>query len=420
MTLALEDIRVVDLSRIWAGPYGTKLLADMGAEIVKIEALDRLDPHRGAVRPQAGTGNYPDGEPGDDPWNRNGWFNSLHQNKYGITLDLSHPQGKDVFRELIAMSDVVIENFRRGVLDKLGFTYEELKKIRPDIVVVSMPAFGNTGVWKDYIQYGIGQEQLAGVDSMGGYSVAEGPIKSGINHGDPITGSHAAGAILAALMYRRRTGKSVLIDLSQLDSSISLMGEHLLDFQMRGQNPTTTGNQHDSFAPQGVFPCLGEDEWVAISVTSDSEWLNLTKALGFSDLGEDIKYADSSLRKQNESELLSLIGEWTKTRDKFDITSTLQSSGIPCAPLMTNEDIYDDPHYQSRSLMEISDHPSTDIQLLPGVGWKMSKTTSEIRWHAPMLGQHNEFIFGELVGLSSDVIANLIDEGVSGTEPVGA
>lgn len=420
MALALQDIRIVDLSRIWAGPYGTKLLADMGAEIVKIEALDRLDPHRGAVRPQAGTGNYPDGEPGDDPWNRNGWFNSLHQNKYGITLDLSRTQGKEVFRELIAMSDVVIENFRRGVLDKLGFTYEELKKIRPDIVVVSMPAFGNKGIWKDYIQYGIGQEQLAGVDSMGGYSVQEGPIKSGINHGDPITGSHAAGAILASLMYRRRTGKSVFIDLSQLDSSISLMGEHLLDFQMSGENPTTTGNQHDSFAPQGVFPCSGEDEWVAISVTSDSEWQKFAEAIGHPSIGLDTRFADSSSRKQNESELFPLITKWTENKNKFEITNTLQTAGIPTAPVMTNEDIYDDPHYQSRSLMEISDHPSTDIQLLPGVGWKMSKTTSAIRWHAPRLGEHNEFIFRELVGLSDDYIAGLINEGVSGTQPVGA
>ena len=203
MTKALEGIRILDLSRIWAGPYATKLMADMGADIIKIESVDRMDTTRGGINPPSGSGNYPEAEPGEDPWNRNGWFNSLHLSKYGVTINLAKEGGKDLFSHLVTISDAVIENYRLGVLARLGFDYEKLRSLRPDIVLISMPAFGNKGRWKGFVQYGIGQEQLSGMADMTGYLDEDGPMKSGINHGDPITGSHAAGAMLASLLYRQ-------------------------------------------------------------------------------------------------------------------------------------------------------------------------------------------------------------------------
>ena len=203
MKQPLRNYRVLDLSRIWAGPYCTKLMADLGAEIIKMESLSVYDSHRGPVSPARGIAAYPDGEPGDEPWNRNGWFNCLHMSKYGITLELTSDEGRRVFERLVSISDVLIENFRQGSLERLGYDYAALQKNQPDLIYVSMPAFGNTGPWKSYLGYGIGQEQLSGMAHLTGYP-DDGPMKSGINHGDPITGSHAAGVLLAALRRRRR------------------------------------------------------------------------------------------------------------------------------------------------------------------------------------------------------------------------
>ena len=182
----LKNYRILDLSRIWAGPYCTKLMADMGAQVIKMESLRVYDSHRGPVTPAPGIAAYPDAEPGSEPWNRNGWFNCLHMSKYGISLELTEEPGRKVFEELVSISDVVVENFRQGSLERLGYDYEKLKSIRPDIIYVSMPAFGNSGPWKGYVAYGIGQEQLCGMAHMTGYE-HDGPMKSGINHGDPIT-----------------------------------------------------------------------------------------------------------------------------------------------------------------------------------------------------------------------------------------
>ena len=208
---SLIGVRVLDFSRVWAGPHATKLLADMGAEVIKVESTRAWDPHRAI----AGSGNLPDGEPGPDRWNRSGWFNSLHQSKYGITADVADSRGAALVEELISISDVVVENFRAGAMARRGFGFDAVRRLRPDIIMVSMPAFGNTGPWKDFIQYGIGQEQLGGIASMNGYLGEDAPVKSGVNFGDPIAGAHAAAAVLAALLWRRRTGKGMFIDLSQ-------------------------------------------------------------------------------------------------------------------------------------------------------------------------------------------------------------
>ena len=268
----LKNYRILDLSRIWAGPYCTKLMADLGAEVIKMESLSVYDSHRGPISPARGIAAYPDGEPGEEPWNRNGWFNCLHMSKYGITLELTSDEGRRVFEQLVSISDVLIENFRQGSLERLGYDYAELRKHRPDLIYVSMPAFGNTGPWKGYLGYGIGQEQLSGMAHLTGYP-NDGPMKSGINHGDPITGSHAAGVLLAALRRRRRTGKGMYIDVSQQESSVALMGGELLAYQMTGEEPERIGNRSRWYAPCNTYPCSGEDRWITIAATNDGEWV---------------------------------------------------------------------------------------------------------------------------------------------------
>ncbi|PKB72257.1 MAG: hypothetical protein BZY87_01190 [SAR202 cluster bacterium Io17-Chloro-G6] len=417
--LPLKNYRVLDLSRIWAGPYCTKLFADMGAEIIKMESLSVYDSHRGPVSPARGIAAYPDGEPGDEPWNRNGWFNCLHMSKYGVTLELTKDEGRKVFERLVSISDALIENFRQGSLERLGYTYEELRKHRPDLIYVSMPAFGNTGPWKGYLGYGIGQEQLSGMAHLTGYR-GEGPMKSGINHGDPITGSHAAGVLMAALRHRRRTGKGMFIDVSQQESSVALMGPEVLAYQMTGREPERQGNRSSWYAPANCYPCAGEDRWVTIAATNDEQWLNLTKAMETPGLAGDPRFATAAQRQKNHDELDRIISEWTLGQEAYDIVRKLQIAGVPASPVLRGPDLLADPHYKDRGTFVTVDHPQVGPKQYPGIPWKMSGTPGQVRWPSPTLGQHNREVYGELLGLTGIEIDQLEQTGTIGTKPTGS
>ena len=415
----LKNYRVLDLSRIWAGPYCTKLMADMGAEIIKMESLSVYDSHRGPINPARGIAAYPDGEPGDEPWNRNGWFNCLHLSKYGITLELTSETGRNVFDQLVSISDVVIENFRQGSLERLGYSYETLRRLRPDLIYVSMPAFGNSGPWQKYLAYGIGQEQLSGMAHMTGYR-GEGPMKSGINHGDPITGSHAAGVLLAALRYRKRTGKGMYIDVSQQESAVSLIGADVLAYQLTGEEPQRRGNRSPYFAPHNSYRCAGEDRWVAIAVTNDEEWRQLAQLVGGSELSADPRFATLAGRLENEDQLDDLISGWTVDKKAYDLCHLLQREGVPASPVMGGPDLLADPHYAARGTFVRVNHEQVGEKTYPGIPWKMSATPGKARWASPTLGQHNRQIYGELLAMPTDDITALEEQGIIGTIPTGS
>ena len=415
----LKNYRVLDLSRIWAGPYCTKLMADMGAEIIKMESLSVYDSHRGPINPARGIAAYPDGVPGDEPWNRNGWFNCLHLSKYGITLELTSETGRNVFDQLVSISDVVIENFRQGSLERLGYSYETLRRLRPDLIYVSMPAFGNSGPWQKYLAYGIGQEQLSGMAHMTGYR-GEGPMKSGINHGDPITGSHAAGVLLAALRYRKRTGKGMYIDVSQQESAVSLIGADVLAYQLTGEEPQRRGNRSPYFAPHNSYRCAGEDRWVAIAVTNDEEWRQLAQLVGGSELSTDPRFATLAGRLENEDQLDDLISGWTVDKKAYDLCHLLQREGVPASPVMGGPDLLADPHYAARGTFVRVNHEQVGEKTYPGIPWKMSATPGKARWASPTLGQHNRQIYGELLAMPTDDITALEEQGIIGTIPTGS
>jgi len=417
--MPLKNYRVLDLSRIWAGPYCTKLFADMGAEIIKMESLSVYDSHRGPVNPAKGIAAYPDGEPGDEPWNRNGWFNCLHMSKYGVTLELTKDEGRRVFERLVSISDVVIENFRQGSLERLGYTYEELRRHRPDLIYVSMPAFGNTGPWKGYLGYGIGQEQLSGMAHMTGYR-GEGPMKSGINHGDPITGSHAAGILMAALRHRRRTGKGMYIDVSQQESSVALMGPEVLAYQMTGQEPERRGNRSGWYAPANSYRCAGEDRWVTIAATNQDQWRSLAQAMDADGLADDPRFDTNEARRENHDDLDRIISEWTIGLEAYDVTRKLQRLGVPAGPVLRGPDLLQDAHYKDRGTFVTVDHPQVGPKQYPGIPWKMSATPGVVRWPSPTLGQHNREVYGELLGLNGLEIDQLDQTGVIGTKPTGS
>jgi len=417
--MPLKDYRVLDLSRIWAGPYCTKIFADMGAEIIKMESLSVYDSHRGPVSPARGIAAYPDGEPGEEPWNRNGWFNCLHMSKYGVTLELTEAEGRRVFEQLVSISDVLIENFRQGSLERLGYTYEELRKHRPDLIYVSMPAFGNTGPWKGYLGYGIGQEQLSGMAHMTGYR-GDGPMKSGINHGDPITGSHAAGVLMAALRHRRRTGKGMYIDVSQQESSVALMGPEVLAYQMTGQEPERRGNRSGWYAPANSYPCAGEDRWVTIAATNQEQWQSLAQAMDSPGLADDPRFATLDNRRDNHDELDQIISEWTMGQEAYAVTQILQGAGVPASPVLRGPDLLADAHFKDRGTFVTVDHPQVGPKQYPGIPWKMSATPGKVRWPSPTLGQHNRDVYGELLGLTGPEIDHLEQTGVIGTKPTGS
>ena len=415
----LRNYRVLDLSRIWAGPYCTKLMADLGAEVIKMESLSVYDSHRGPVSPARGIASYPDSEPGEEPWNRNGWFNCLHMSKYGITLELTSDKGRQAFERLVSISDVLIENFRQGSLERLGYDYEALRKHRPDLIYVSMPAFGNTGPWKGYLGYGIGQEQLSGMAHLTGYP-GDGPMKSGINHGDPITGSHAAGVLLAALRRRRRTGKGMYIDVSQQESAVAFMGPELLAYQMTGEEPERIGNRSRWYAPCNTYPCAAEDRWITIAATSDSEWRSLVSAMDAAPLADDVRFATAEARMAHQEELDAIIAGWTSDQDAFALAERLQAMGVPAGPVLRGPDLLDDKHYAQRGTFVNVDHPQVGPKQYPGIPWKMSRTPGEVRWPSPTLGQHNREILGGLLGLTGDEINALESDGVIGTKPTGS
>ena len=417
--MPLKNYRVLDLSRIWAGPYCTKLFADMGAEIIKMESLSVYDSHRGPVSPARGIAAYPDGEPGEEPWNRNGWFNCLHMSKYGVTLELTEAEGRMVFEQLVSISDVLIENFRQGSLERLGYTYEELRKHRPDLIYVSMPAFGNTGPWKGYLGYGIGQEQLSGMAHMTGYR-GDGPMKSGINHGDPITGSHAAGVLMAALRHRRLTGKGMYIDVSQQESAVALMGPEVLAYQMTGEEPERRGNRSGWYAPANSYPCAGEDRWVTIAATNEEQWQKLTQAMSAAGLTDDPHFATAEQRRENHDELDRIISEWTISQEAYAVTHLLQAAGVPAGPVLRGPDLLADAHYKDRGTFVTVDHSQVGPKQYPGIPWRMSATPGRVRWPSPTLGQHNRNVYGELLGLTGPEIDLLEKTGTIGTKPTGS
>ena len=320
---------------------------------------------------------------------------------------------------MVSISDVLIENFRQGTLERLGYSYEELCKSRPDLIYASMPAFGNSGPWQSYVAYGIGQEQLSGMAHMTGYP-EEGPMKSGINHGDPITGSHAAGVILAALRYRRRTGRGMFIDVSQQESAVALIGGEVLAYQMTGREPERRGNRSPYFAPQNTYPCRGADRWITIAVNSDEEWQRLSGAIGGDSLTADPRFRTNQDRLQRQDELDRIIAAWTGARDAFDLSRELQREGISAFPVLHGPDLLRDPHYADRGTFVEVDHPQVGPKWYPGIAWKMSETPGQVHWPTPTLGQHNYQLYGELLGMDREEISALEERGVIGTKPTGS
>ena len=396
-SMALDGLRVADFTWAWAGPYMTMLLADMGAEVINIETYPRTSNLR--VSPP-----FPQGQPGGV--NRSGWWSAGQRGKSSYCLNLKHPKGLELAEKIIAISDVVAENFSPGVMQRLGLGYNEVKHIKPDIVYISLSGYGGTGPDRNRVSYGLHVVMSGGLIWLTGYPDRP-PSQILIPYGDPLAGLTGAFAVLAALHYRSETGKGQYIDLSQTEAVTCQIPEALMDYTMNQRVRTRCGNHDDIMAPHGCYPCQGDKNYVTIAVSTEEEWRAFCKVMGDPDWTRQDKFSDELSRWKNQDELDKLVAEWTKNYTHYEVMEMLQKIGVAATPTLNGAEIVNDPHLRERGFYVVDTMPGMGNKLIAGPSWKMSDTPGKVRSRAPMLSEHNKYVFGELLGLSTDEIASL-------------
>lgn len=400
--LPLEGVRVTDFSWVWAGPFCAMHLAHLGAEVIKVESHTHLDLARRLPY-------YPKGmEPGV---NRCALFNQWGQGKKSVLLNLTTAKGIAIAKELIAKSDVVLQNFATGVMDNLGLGYEELKRLKPDIILASISGYGQTGPQRKYMAYGPAIPPLTGLASITGYAGGP-PQEVGMAYGDPTSGIHAAAAICAALAARQRTGRGQYIDVSLWETVAALVPEGWMEYAMNGAQPPRRGNHDSWMAPHNCFRCTGEDEWVTIACDTEEEWQALCRVLGHPQLATDARFSSAQARKANEEALDQLLTAWTTQRDKWEVTRTLQAVGVAAFPSMSGKDLVEDPHLNERGFFVRLSHPEVGVRTHMGMPWRLTHGPNGVRTPAPLLGQDTDQVMGDVLGYSLQQIAGLKDERV--------
>ena len=393
----LEGVRVADFTWVWAGPYGTMYLTHLGAEVIKIESNTRIDITRRLPL-------YPTGMKAGV--NRSGLFNQWSMGKKSVLFNFSKPEGIELVKELIKNSDVVVDNFATGVMERLGLSYDDLVQIKPDIIVASISGYGHSGPLKNYMGYGPAIAPLTGLSAMTGYAGGP-PQEVGISYGDPNSGIHAAVAVTAALAARKRTGRGQYIDVSLWESVAALVPEGWMDYAMNGVEPTRRGNRDPLMAPHNCFRCAGEDEWVSIACGSDAEWQALCRAMEQASLGVDARFRILQDRKANEDGLEKIITAWTEKRDKWEVTQTLQARGVAAFPSMNSKDLADDPHLRQRGFFAELPHDEVGVRKHTGIPWLLTESPNGVQAHAPLLGQHTDQVMRDVLGYSDEHIAQL-------------
>ena len=398
--LPLQGIRVVDFSWVWAGPYACMLLANLGAEVIKIEGHKRSDLLR---RSFPWPLPYP--EPLRCPPNQGMAYNSVNMNKKSLTLDLSQPEGIQLARRLVALSDVVIDNMRPGAMIKLGLGYEDLRGIKPDIVVITSSSRGHAGPHTDYLGYAPLHHAVGGAAYITGYP-DDHPSHGAAGDVDIMNATSTAYAAVAALYHRSRTGEGQYIDYSQCEGVSCTIGDALLHYEMTSEIPERMGNAHPRYAPHNVYRCWGVDRWIALEIHSDEEFSQLAQVIRKPELAEDPRFTEMKSRKKNERELKRIIAAWTRQRDRDWMVEEFSRAGLAAAPSREGRDLYADPQLKARKTFLDIDHPELGELQLVGPPWKMSGCETP-RIHAPLLGEHNQYLLGELLRLSDEEIADL-------------
>jgi len=366
--LPLYSYRIIDLTTAWAGAYTTRLLADMGAEVIKVEAVNDGDLMRSAM------------------------FNHVSRNKYACALDLAQARGRELFLRLVALSDVVVEDYRPKVVEELGLSYDILRSARPDIIVVSLSSNG-----------------------PGEDSADDGP--AGVDYGEPVAGLAAAGAVALALWHRRRTGEGQHVDVARREAIAGLIGEYVVGYSMNRRLPRPAGNRHSSMAPHGCYPCAGDDRWVTIAVEDDEQFAALCRVMGRPELASAPRFADVVSRYRSQDELDSLVQGWTRQLTAQAVTVALQAAGVAAAPVLGAPALFDDPHLRARGFWESVSHPEAGTWDIDGVPWRLSRSPAHVRLPAPLFGEHNDYVLRGLLRLSEEEVRELAAAGVIGDRP---
>jgi benzylsuccinate CoA-transferase BbsF subunit len=395
----LSGYRVVDFSWVWAGPLLGELLADMGAEVIKVETNKRLDsarltPGRSTVGPETDF-----------------VFHSINRNKLGITVDMTDPRGAKLIRDLISISDVALDNFSPMGLKKLNLEYAELSQANPQLVMISLPAAGQNGPLSNIVTYAPSLGALCGYSSLIGYP-GERVLGEQTPYLDVTSSIHGAFAVLSALYYRERTGKGQYIDMAQIEVGASVIGEAFMEYFMNGRVLGTMGNRSPTMAPHNNYPCLGEDRWVSIAVDTEEEWRSFCTAIGNPPWVKEKRFSDKFNRQRNLEELDRLVSAWTINLSNYEVMDILQKAGVAAAPCLDLTERFSDPHFAARGTHLQVEHPATGIDIIAGIPFKLSGTPGEVRRHAPLLGEHNDYVFRELLGRTESEIAQLIEEKV--------
>ena len=401
MKQVFEGIKVADFSWSVAGPMVTKCLADHGAFVVRIESITHPDPIRTAQP-------YKDNIPGV---NRAGFYDAYNNNKYGITLNLNRPEGLEVAKRIVAWADIVVESYVPGTMEKWGLSYDDLCKINPGIIMLSTCNQGQTGPHARQRGFGYHLTSLAGFVHLTGWP-DRGPSMISVAYTDVVSQYFAVTVLVAALDYRRRTGKGQYIDISQYEASLQFLAPILLDFIANNHVAGRTGNRCEYTAPHGVYPCKGKDRWCAISVFGDKQWKGFCQAIGNPEWSRNNKFSTLLARKENEDELDNLIAGWTKNFSAEEVMEMMQANGVPSGVVSNCQDVYHHRQPQYRQHFVQLEHPEIGRHYYEGHPFVLSGTPAEIKMPSPCLGEHNEYFYTQILGMGDEEFTGLLAEGV--------
>jgi benzylsuccinate CoA-transferase BbsF subunit len=398
----LKGIRFADLTWAGAGPFSTKIFSDFGAEVIKIESATRLDSVRTG-------GPFKDRKYGV---NRSGYFASRNTGKKSLVLDLKSDEGRRLVFDIIRRSDVISNNFGPGAMERMGLSYEAVRTVKPDIVYLSMPMYGEEGPRADLLGVGMTISAVTGLMWSTGYRKDD-PVGPGTHYPDHAANPyHAAFAVLAALRRKRLTGEGMKIDLSQVESTINFIGTAATESAMTGQDRPQTGNGSVEAAPHNIFRCTGEDTWVAIAATNDGEWQALARVIGGADLASDTRFATAGDRLARRDELERLVSDWVATREADEAATALRDARVPAAVVANSRHLIErDPQLAARGYWQRVEHPELGNSLYASPPYRIDGERVELA-RPPLLGEHNREILGGLLGLEAQEIDRLEAAGV--------
>jgi crotonobetainyl-CoA:carnitine CoA-transferase CaiB-like acyl-CoA transferase len=404
----LERLRIVDLSMYFSGPLATQIAGDAGADVIKVESVQRIDGWRGPAVAAV-----------ENPWERSPNFNWVNRSKRGITLNLADPRGAAILKQLVASADVLIENYTPRVMANFGLAYETLREINPRLIMMSMPGFGADVSWRDYVAFGMSTEQMSGISHLTGY--ADGPpLFTGMNGGDPFVGVIAATALLAALHHRDRTGEGQHIDLSQVEACTLFVGDAVTGWTLAGVDPGRTGNTHPTRAPHGIYPCR-DDGWIAIDCQTDAQWATLARLIGRPDwAAAGSPCVGATGRLQQRATIDAAIADWTRSRGHIALMDELQALGVPAGAVMSGPELLAGPQLAARGAFLPQDRPGIGVKHYPNQPYRFRFAGSPPDRRAPLLGEHTAEVLRRYLALSDEELAELERDDVIGTVPLAA